>query len=91
MSEQAARRLPGLIDLVDAIIERITQKHPDAYCLMSDEVYGDEDVDLEIYVPEEKVLEVDKLAHKVAFDLTNGTDVFILPMVASIECCPVKQ
>jgi len=58
---------------------------------MSHEVYGDEDVDLEIYVPEEKVLEVDKFAHEVAFELTNGTDVFILPMVVSDECCPVKQ
>jgi len=58
---------------------------------MSDEVYGDEDVDLEIYVPEEKVLEVDKFAHEVAFELTYGTDVFILPMVVSNEFCPVKQ
>ena len=91
MSEQAILRLPSLTDLVDAIIESITQKYPDAYCLMSDEVYGDEDVDLEIYVPEEKVLEVDKFAHEVAFELTNGTDVFILPMVVSNECCPVKQ
>ena len=91
MSEQAALKLPSLTDLVDAIISRITQKYPDAYCLMSDEVYGDEDVDLEIYVPEEKVLEVDKFAHEVAFELTNGKDFFILPMVASIECCPVKQ
>jgi len=91
MSEQTALRLPGLTDLVDAIIDRITKKYPDAYCLMSDEVYGDEDVDLEIYVPEEKVLEVDKFAHEVAFELTNGANVFILPMVVSKECCPVKQ
>ena len=27
-------------------------------------------------VPEEKVLEVDKFAHEVAFELTNGTDMF---------------
>ncbi len=91
MSEQATLRLPNLADLVDAIIESITQKYPDAYCLISDEVYGDEDVDLEIYVPEEKVLEVDKFAHEVAFELTNGTDVFILPMVVSNKCCSVKQ
>ena len=91
MSEQATFRLPGLTGLVDAIIERITQKYPDAYCLMSDEVYGDEDVDLEIYIPEEKLLEVDKFAHEVTFELTNGTDVFILPMVVPMECCPVKQ
>ncbi|MBC8460775.1 MAG: hypothetical protein H8D67_22540 [Deltaproteobacteria bacterium] len=91
MSEQATLRFPSLIDLVDAIIERITQKYPDAYCLMSDEVYGDEDIDLEIYVPEETLLEVDKFAHKVAFELTNDANVFILPMVVSMECCPVKQ
>ncbi len=91
MSEEATLRLPGLIDLVDAIIERITQKYPDVYCLMSDEVYGDEDVDLGIYVPKEKLLEVDKFAHEVAFELTNGTDVFILPMVVSMECCSVKE
>jgi len=78
----------GLTYLIDTIIEKITQRYPDAYCLMSDEVYGDEDVDLEIYVPEEKVLEVDKFAHEVAFELTDGTDAFVLPMVASIECCP---
>ena len=88
MSEQAILRLPNLADLVDTIIESITQKYPDAYCLMSDEVYGDEDVDLEIYIPEEKVLEVDKFAHEVAFELTNGKVFFILPMVVSNECCP---
>lgn len=91
MSEQGALELPRLTELVDVIIERIHRKYPDAYCLMSDEVYGDEDVDLEIYVPEEKVLEVDGFAHEVAFELTNGTDLFILPMVVSIEYCPVKQ
>jgi hypothetical protein len=91
MSEQPVLRSPRLIDLVDTIIERITQKYPDTYCLMSDEVYGDEDVDLEIYVPEEKVLEVDQFAHEVAFELTNGTGILILPMVVSKEYCSVKQ
>ena len=90
MSEQVVLSLSGLVDLVNAIIKRIQGKYPDAYCLMSDDVYGDEDVDLEIYVPEEKILEVDEFAHEVAFELTNGTDVFILPMVVPMEYCPVK-
>ncbi len=69
---------------------RIRQKHGEAICLINDEVYGDQDVDIEIYVPEDKLLEVERFAHEVAFRETEGTNWFILPSVAPLESCPVK-
>ena len=72
------------------IIGRVKERYKNAVCLMSDEVYGDEDIDIEIYVPEDQLLEVEKYAHEVALRETEGTDFFILPSVAPLECCPVR-
>ena len=91
MSEQANLKMPDLANLVDRIIDRIHEKYPDAFCLMSGDTYGDEDVDIEIYVPEDKVLEVDRFAHETSFELTQDTGLLILPMVAPMESCPVKR
>jgi hypothetical protein len=60
------REASGLVDYVELIIDKIKQKYSEAICLMNDEVYGDQDVDIEIYVPEEKLLEVERFAHEVA-------------------------
>jgi hypothetical protein len=84
------REAPGLVDYVGFIMHKIKQKYGEAICLMNDEVYGDQDVDIEIYVPEEKLLEVEQFAHEVALRETEGSDWFILPSVAPLESCPVK-
>ena len=78
------------MDYVETIIDKVKEKYRDAVCLMSDKVYGDEDVDIEIYVPEGQLLEAEKYAHEVALKETEGTDFFILPSVAPLESCPVK-
>ncbi len=79
-----------VVDYVEMIIGKVKEKYKNAVCLMSDEVYGDEDVDIEIYVPEVQLLEVEEYAHEVALRETEGTDFFILPSVAPLECCPVR-
>jgi hypothetical protein len=79
-----------LADRVELIIDKIKQKYSKAICLMNDEVYGDQDVDIEVYVPKEKLLEIEQFAHEVALRETEGTDWFILPSVAPLESCPVK-
>jgi len=80
----------NLMDYAEFIVTRIKERYRDVVCLISDEVYGDEDVDIEVYVPEEKLLEVEKFAHEVALRETEGTEWFILPSVAPLESCPVK-
>jgi len=91
MIEEERLSKPALGDLVDTIMDRIREKYPEALCLMSGEVYGDEDVDIEVYISEDELLKADRFAHEVAFELTKGTDFLILPMVAPMECCPVKR
>ena len=80
----------NLLDYAELIVTRIKEGYPDAVCFINDEVYGDEDVDIEIYVPEEKLLEVERFAHEVALRETEGTNWFVLPSVAPLESCPVK-
>ena len=91
MAIEAAEKKDSLESVANHIISQLQKEFPNAEYLINGEVYGDEDVDLEIYVPEEKVLEVDQFAHEVAFELTNGTGILILPMVVSKEYCSVKQ
>jgi hypothetical protein len=47
-------------------------------------------VNIDIYVPEENILQAERYAHEVALDLSQGTDWFILPSVAPLESCPIK-
>lgn len=90
MEEKVGKRAPTVVDYVETIIDKVKQKYKDVVCLMSDAVYGDEDVDIEIYTPENQLLEVEEYAHEVALRETEGTDFFILPSVAPLECCPVR-
>jgi hypothetical protein len=80
----------NILDYAELIVARIKERYRDVVCLINGEVYGDEDVDIEIYVPEEKLLEVERFAHEVALKETEGTEWFILPSVAPLESCPVK-
>lgn len=89
MKAQAETKALGLADYVERIIKEVQGKYPETTCLMNGEVYGDHDVNIDIYAPEEKVLEVERYAHEVAFDLTQGTDLLILPSVAPSECCSI--
>ena len=79
-----------LADYVEMIIAEVQRQYPQAICLMNGDVYGDQDVNIDIYVPEEDILEVERYAHEVTLDLTQGTDWFILPSVATLESCPLK-
>lgn len=90
MEERVEERPLTVVDYVEMIIGKVKERYKNAVCLMSDEVYGDEDIDIEIYVSEDQLLEVEKYAHEVALRETEGTDFFILPSVAPLECCPVR-
>jgi len=91
MTVQALVTTVSLGDYVDRIVAQIEEAYPQARCPMRGETYGDEDVGIDVYVPEEQVLEVSRFAHEVALDATLGTEWLILPSVASLEFCPVKS
>ncbi len=79
-----------MMDYVESIARKIQRRYPQVVCLPSDQVYGDEDVDLDVYAPRDKLLEVERYAHKVALKETEHSGYFILPSVAPLELCPVK-
>jgi hypothetical protein len=91
MSVPPLARAETLDDYVDTIITQVQEKYPQAICLMRGETYGDEDLGIDIYVPEEEVLEVSHSVHEMAFNATVGTDWLILPSVAPLESCPVRR
>ncbi len=73
------------------VIDAIKKRYPDAIILLRDEIYEDEDINLDIYVESEDILSVDEEISRVAFDFTKETDFLILPNVAPMESCPVKR
>lgn len=90
MSTQVAVERTTEVDYVDAITADVQAKYPDAVCLMRSETYGDEDLGIDIYVPEALVREASRFAHEVAFKATLGADLLILPTVAPAHSCPIR-
>mgnify|MGYP001610814824 CR=1 FL=1 len=90
MSTQVVAERSIEVDCVDRIVAEVRSRYPDAVCLMRSETYGDEDLGIDIYVPEERVSEVSRFAHEAAFNATLGTHLLILPTVAPTHCCPVR-
>jgi len=78
-------------DLASRIISEIQEKYPSARCLLNDEVYGDEDLDIDIFIKEERLLELDGFANELTFRYWEQTGYDILPMVAPIECYPIRE
>ena len=79
--------------LVDAerIITDIQEKFPDAKCLLNDEVYGEEELDIDVYVDEDQVVAVDRFASELTYRYWEQTGYDIFAMVAPRECYPIKE
>jgi phosphodiesterase/alkaline phosphatase D-like protein len=73
------------------VMDALKKRYPDAIILLRDEIYEDEDINLDIYVESEDILSVGEEISRVVFDLTKETDFLILPNIAPMEFCPVKQ
>ncbi len=71
-------------------MDTIKKRYPDAIILLRDEIYEDEDLNLDIFVESKDILSVDEEISRVVFDFTKETDFLILPNVAPMESCPVK-
>jgi hypothetical protein len=86
----AVRPAEALTEVAERIVEELREKFPEAEYLLNGEVYGEEDVDLEIYAPEAQVAALDREANEVTFRYWEETGYNVLPMVAPKECCPVQ-
>jgi phosphodiesterase/alkaline phosphatase D-like protein len=71
-------------------MDAIKKRYPDAIVLLRDEIYEDEDINLDIFVESEDILSVDEEISRVVFDFTKETDFLILTNVAPMEFCPVR-
>jgi hypothetical protein len=78
-------------DVAEKIIADIQEEFPDAKCLINDEVYGEEDLDIEVYVDEDRVLAVDRFASELTYRYWEQTGYNIFAMVAPKECYPIKE
>jgi len=89
----AAELLPlkNFEQILQEIIDAIKKRFPEAIVLLKNEIYEDEDLNLDIFVESEDILNVDEEISHVVFDFTKETDFLILPTVAPMESCPVKR
>ncbi len=91
MVEQPVTREWTLGDVAKRIIAELQERFPTAEFLLNDEVYGDEDLYIDIYVDEDELLDLDRFANELAYRYWEKTGYDILPMVASRECYPIKE
>lgn len=83
--------LKNFEQILKGIMDAIKNRFPEAIILLKDEIYGDEDLNIDIFVETEDILSVDEEVSQVVFDLTKETDFLILPTGAPMESCPVKR
>jgi hypothetical protein len=76
--------------ILKEIMIAIKNRFPEAIVLLKDEIYEDEDINIDIFVETEDLPSVDEEVSQVVFDLTKETDFLILPTVAPMESCPVN-
>lgn len=83
--------LKNFEQILKEIMDTINNRFPEAIVLLKDEIYEDEDLNINIFVETENLLSVDEEVSRVVFDLTKETAFLILPTVAPMESCPVKR
>jgi len=64
------------------IMDAIKNRFPEAIVLIKDEIYEDEDLNIDIFVETKDLLTVDEEVNRVIFDLTT---------VAPMASCSVKR
>jgi len=78
----AVKKRSTLEEAANMIIAELQEKFSNAEYIINGEVYGEEDLDIDIYVSEDNLLELDRLASKVSFKYWEETGYNIFPMVA---------
>ena len=81
----------SLGSVANQIIEKLRKEFPNAEYLINGEVYGDEDLYIDIYVDEAELLALDGLANEITFRIWEETGYDILAMIAPMECYPIKR
>ena len=85
-----AREL-SLEEVAEKIIAKLQEEYPEAEYLINGEVYGEGDLYIDIYIDEKDLLALDRLANEISFRYWEETGYNILPMVAPIECYPIRR
>lgn len=78
-------------DVVEQVIAELKAKYPAAEFLMNDEVYGEENIDIDAYVDEELVVPLDKFANELTYRYWEQTGYDVFVMVAPRDCYPIKE
>jgi hypothetical protein len=91
MVEQAVAKEWTLVDVAERVIADLQERFPAAKFLLNDEVYGDEDLYIDIYVDEDEVLVLDRFANELTYRYWENTGYDIMPMVAPRDCYPIKE
>jgi len=91
MVEQAVAKEWTLVDVAERIIADLQERFPTAKFLLNDEVYGDEDLYVDIYVDEDELLILDRFANELTYRYWETTSYDIMPMVAPRDCYPIKE
>jgi hypothetical protein len=91
MAVEAVTERMALGDVAERIMADIQERFPDAKYLIDDEVYGEEDLDIDVYVDEDQVLAVDRFASELTYRYWEQTGHNIFAMVAPGECYPIKE
>lgn len=78
-------------DVMEQIIAELEAKYSTAKFLINDEVYGEEDIDIDAYVDEELIVPLDKFASELTYRYWERTGYDIFVMVAPRECYPIKE
>jgi len=81
----------SLESVANYIISQLRKEFPNAEYLINGEVYGDEDLYIDIYVDEKELLALDGLASEITFRSWEETGYDILAMIAPMECYPIKR
>ena len=81
----------SLENVANYIISKLRKEFPNAEYLINGEVYGDEDLYIDIYVDEAELLALDQLANEITFRIWEETGYDILAMVAPMECYPIER
>lgn len=91
MAVEAVAERMALGDVAERIMADILVRFPDAKYLIDDEVYGEEDLDIDVYVDEDQVLVVDRFASELTYRYWEETGYNIFAMVAPRDCYPIKE
>lgn len=82
---------PSLEEVAEAVLAEFRQAFPEAEYRFNGEVYGEEDLDIDIYVAAEKMISLDRFANEITFRYWQETGYNILPMIAPMASTPSED